>query len=105
MAMLLALIVEDEPDLATIFSEALRTASFETEIIQDGQKALDRLAETVPAVVVLDIHLPSVSGVDILREIRADERLTKTRVMVTTADPSTAQVLEDEADLVLIKPV
>ena len=36
---------------------------------------------------------------------RADGRLSATRVLITTADPSTAQVLEDQADLVLIKPV
>ena len=105
MAIPLALIVEDDVDLATIFSEALKAADFKTEMVQDGQKALDLLAEMVPAVVVLDLHLPSVSGDEILKHIRADERLAKTRVIVATADPNTAQILEDDADLVLIKPI
>ena len=57
-----ALIVEDDIKLATVFAEALRIAEFETEIVLDGQAALNRLAATTPAVVVLDLHLPRVSG-------------------------------------------
>ena len=46
-----ALIIEDEADLATIFSEALRAGGFETEIIQDGAKAVERLKIVEPVVV------------------------------------------------------
>ncbi len=101
----LALIIEDDKDLARIFSEALLQAAFETEIIRDGQAALERLAEVTPVVVVLDLHLPHVSGKKILRQIRADERLAKTRVILATADPRMAQNLRDDADVVLLKPV
>lgn len=101
----LALIIEDDAKLSTIFSEALRMAEFETEIIQDGQIALERLADTIPAVVVLDLHLPHVSGRDILKQIRADERLDQTRVIVATADAVVAESLRDQADLVLVKPI
>ena len=101
----LALIIEDDKDLARIFSEALLQAAFETEIIRDGQAALDRLAEVTPMVVVLDLHLPRVSGEEILRQIRADERLAETRVMIATADSQMAQNLCDDADVVLLKPV
>jgi len=101
----LALIVEDDKKLATIFAEALHAANFETEIIQDGSTALERLAEIVPRIIVLDLHLPFVSGKDILHHIRADTRLSKTRVMLTTADPLMAETLRDVADLVLLKPI
>ena len=100
-----ALIIEDEPDLATIFSEALKAGGFETEMIHDGQEALDRLKEVIPVVVVLDLNLPSVSGPDILKNIRADARLENTKVLVTTADASFAEALGDEPDLVLLKPI
>ena len=100
-----ALIIEDDADLAMIFRGALRQANFETEVVSDGQIALSRLAETVPDVVVLDLHLPSISGDKILHEIRADERLAQTRVIVTTADAVRADELRTEADLVLLKPV
>jgi len=101
----LALIVEDDKKLATIFAEALHAANFETEIIQDGSTALERLAKIVPKIVLLDLHLPFVSGKDILHRIRADTRLTNTRVMLTTADPLMAENLRDVADLVLLKPI
>lgn len=101
----LALIIEDDPKLAHIFSLALQSVQFETEIIQDGEDALNRLAEITPAVVVLDLHLPRVSGRDILRQIRADERLAKTRIMIATADALMAEKLRGEADLVLLKPI
>jgi len=101
----LALIIEDDRKQATIFDQALRMAEFETEIIRDGKAALERLAVTVPALVVLDLHLPYVSGDDILRQIRADERLAKTRVILATADPRMAEHLQEESDLALLKPI
>ena len=53
----LALIVEDDPDAAAIFSEALKAAQFKVEIIATGDRALDRLSVTEPDMVVLDMHL------------------------------------------------
>jgi two-component system sensor histidine kinase EvgS len=105
MSLPLALIIEDDPKLAHIFGEALRAAEFETEIVEDGDSALDRLGVTVPAVVVLDLHLPEVSGETILHQIRADERLAGASVIIATADPHLAETLRNQADLVLIKPI
>lgn len=100
-----ALIIEDDYDASFIFAEALQAAGFETEIIRSGDTALARLAVATPDVVVLDLHLPRAAGTDILRQIRADVRLAGTRVIVATADPRMAETLEDEADLILIKPI
>lgn len=105
MSTRLALIIEDDMDLSTIFSEALKAGGFETEVIRDGNTAVQRLAATTPDVVVLDLHLPRVSGIDILHQIRADARLAETRVVVVTADARMAETLHDRADLVLVKPV
>ena len=101
----LALIIEDDSKLSVIFARSLEQARFDIEVIDDGQVALNRLAETVPAVVILDLHLPGISGDKILRQIRADERLTETRVILTTADALMAQGLRHESDLVLLKPI
>lgn len=100
-----ALIIEDEEDLATIFSEALKAGSFETEIIHDGAIARRRLTEVVPDVVVLDLNLPHVDGNQLLIQIRDDARLEKTRVIVATADSGMANILDREADLILLKPI
>ncbi|MCL4302351.1 MAG: response regulator [Anaerolineae bacterium] len=101
----LVLIIEDDPKLAAIFSAAFQQANYKTEIIQDGQLATQQLANTIPEVVILDLHLPFVSGADILTQIRADPRLAHTHVVVVTADLFRAEALRDQADAVLFKPV
>jgi DNA-binding response OmpR family regulator len=101
----LALIIEDDYDASRIFAEALQAAGFEAEIIRSGDTALALLAVTTPDVVVLDLHLPHAAGTDVLHQIHADLRLAETRVIVATADPRLAETLQDEADLVLIKPI
>jgi DNA-binding response OmpR family regulator len=102
---LLALIVEDDEDAAFIFAQALQDAGFECEVVRTGDEALTRLAGPAPSVVVLDLELPRVSGEDILYQLRADVRLDETCVIVATAYPDLARKLEEEADLVLLKPV
>jgi len=102
----LALVVEDDPDLSTIFASALKSAGFdEIEVINDGGKALARLAEVAPHIVILDLHLPHLSGANALRQIHADRRLIDTRVVICTADAAMANELGKQADLVLLKPV
>ncbi|MBI2331430.1 MAG: response regulator, partial [Chloroflexi bacterium] len=100
-----ALIIEDEADLAEIYTKALQREGFETDTIKDGRKAIERLSTVSPNVILLDLHLPQVGGAAILQAIRSDERLKKTPVIVTTADERQAEELEHKADLVLLKPV
>lgn len=101
----LALIIEDDTEQIPVFAEALRLAEFDIEVIQEGGTALHRLQQIEPAIVILDLHLPQVSGKEILQQIRADARLEETRVIIATADPSTAEMIHLQADLVLIKPI
>ncbi len=100
-----AMVVEDDLDLAIIFTEAMQAAGFQVETIQNGSQAARRLTQTVPDVVVLDLHLPGMSGKSILKQIRADARLDKACVILATADARLADTFQEEADLVLVKPV
>lgn len=100
----LALIIEDDPQLNAIVSITLQ-ADFEIESCADGNAGLERLKQTTPNVVVLDLNLPGASGKEILQSIRADERLSKTRIILTTADERQAETLREEADIILLKPV
>ena len=101
-----ALVIEDDKDVAELYSRVLESRGFSTEITRTGQAALERLAVTAPAVVLLDLSLPpDISGTDVLRQIRADKRLAETRVIVVTGYPDKAEIVRDEADLVLLKPV
>ena len=101
----LAFVIEDHKDIAEIFATAVEDAGYEVEVIRNGRSALNRLAQAVPDVVLLDLRLPEVEGKDILKSIRADDRFCKTRVLLITAEHQRAEPIRDLADLVLIKPV
>lgn len=80
------LIIEDDLELGRIIKEILELEGFETEIIRDGAQAYAAVASKMPALVVLDMQLPYVSGLDILEHIRADVHLQNMKVLVTTDD-------------------
>ena len=86
------LIIEDEAYLADIYALALQAVEFETDVASDGDMALSKLAEVIPDLVLLDLHLPRVAGRDILKYIRSDERLKDLKVILTTADALVAEV-------------
>ena len=100
-----ALIVEDDIRLADIFTVVLQAAAYETTTATDGQMALDYLARNIPDLVVLDLHLPYASGMEILRYIRSQKRLALVPVILATADVRMADMLRGDADLVLLKPI
>ncbi len=101
----LAIVIEDDPIQADVFANALKMAKFETEVIMDGAEAKLRLTEVKPTIIVLDLHLPSVSGKEILEYIRSTDHLLATPVFLTTADGSLAALLNDSATLTLLKPI
>ncbi len=101
---ILALVIEDDFDASVIFAKALEVLGLKTEVIDSGDKALERLKVVVPDLILLDLHLPEVLGTSILRTIRADKRFSETLVIIATADPRSADLVQDLADLVLIKP-
>lgn len=82
----------------------MERAGFEVEQIQDGRTALERLAAITPALILLDLHLPHISGEQLLEAIRAEERLAKTWVILATADLPRIESLKNKADFILTKP-
>jgi two-component system, cell cycle response regulator DivK len=102
----LALIIEDDEDLANIFSEALRSGGFEVEHIADGRLAQQRLKNgNAPFIILLDMHLPYISGADLLTIIKGDEKFSKTMTLITTADALMGNMYRDQVDFVLVKPI
>lgn len=102
----LALIIEDDEDLANIFAEALRGVGYNVELAVDGRAAQERLRNDIPPfLILLDMHLPHISGADLLAEIKQDERFAKTTIILTTADARMGETYGDQADFVLIKPI
>lgn len=98
------LIIEDDPKLNEIMSITLQS-DFEIETCIDGKEGMNRLSETTPHIIVLDLNLPGASGREILTFIRTHERFSKTRVILTTADERQAEMMTDEVEIVLLKPV
>ena len=100
----LVLIIEDDPAQNQIFNLSLRN-EFAVETFLDGDFAAARLEEVVPTLVLLDLNLPGKSGRELLAQIRGDKRLAATRIILTTADEQQADMIEKDADLVLLKPI
>lgn len=101
----LAMVIEDYPDTAFIFQQALEMAGYETKVFSDGAEAQRMLESTAPALIILDLHIPSIDGAALLKQIRNDPRMAKTRVILATADALLAQRITDQADMVLLKPI
>lgn len=101
----LAFIIEDERDLASGYAVALKEAGFEPRVFLDGSSALEALATAIPAFILIDLNLPGISGEEVLRRVRVDKRLVGVKLAIVSADSTWAAYLENEADIVLTKPV
>ena len=100
------LVVDDDEDSRTLLSTALGNEGYRIETAASGELALAALSsmpEGEPALVVLDVMMPDMSGLDVLRILRSTGRLPQTRVLVLSATPELAQGLG--ARQVVRKPV
>ena len=98
-------IIEDNDSLSDIFTQAMKVAGFEIRTAANGLEAFDKLAELEPAVIILDLYLPGVSGDKILAYIRNEPRLQNSKIILTTFDSLMAEKFRDQCDFVLLKPV
>ena len=103
MSLPLALILEDDPKLAELYETVLKQCRYDTRIIESGQEAQQSLKKIVPSLILLDIHLPYVSGMEILEQIQASDDFKTTTVIVMTADLYTVKELTGHVEHVLLK--
>lgn len=101
----IALIVEDDTKLADIFSSAVTAAGFQTVVVADGRSATEALQAHTPALILLDLHLPDISGSEVLTAIQKEPRLEDSIVILATADAWLAETLRAQVDFVLMKPI
>ncbi len=78
------LIIEDDPIVAHIYRTRLEKEGYEVEIASDGQSGFYRIHEVRPDAVMLDLMLPKMNGVDILRKIRAQKEFQQIPIIVFT---------------------
>lgn len=98
-----AVIIEDDPKLSMIYQITLEQAGYRTALDINGNNYRSLLDSAKPDLIILDIHLPFASGVDILNEIR--DKFSDTIIAITTADFVKAKTMQGTADHILIKPV
>lgn len=79
------LIVEDEPDIARLVALNLEAEGFECQVSGRGDEALDLAFRTRPDLVVLDVMLPGVDGVEVCRQLRKDPRTAAAGIIMLTA--------------------
>jgi two-component system phosphate regulon response regulator PhoB len=79
------LVVDDERDLLSLLDFNLRAAGFETILATTGQEALSHLRRRVPDLVLLDVMLPDLSGIEVCRTIKGDPRTRSVPVVMLTA--------------------
>ncbi len=83
------LLVEDEPVTAQVFSRTLQKHGHQVRVAADGNRALHALRDDVPDLVVLDLGLPTVPGLEVLRRIRESVR-PDLPVLVVSGAPARA---------------
>ncbi len=98
------LICDDEPSLRELIRISL-DGPYEFVEADDGEQSLELVRSVRPDVVILDMMMPRRSGLEVLSEMRQEENLADTRVIVLTAQPGTReQALRAGADIVMVKP-
>jgi len=98
------LIVEDDEDIAQVLQRSLRLEGYETRIAADGEAALGAANDFVPDLVVLDLGLPKIDGMDVARRLRAADDVPILMLTARDALESRVEGLDAGADDYLVKP-
>ena len=102
------LLLEDDPDLAELYSVVLHDAGYAVEVARNGHEGLDVLRRASPDLIVSDIMMPEMDGLAFLREVRADAALRFLPVIMLTSRANIEDVVEGfaiGADDYIPKPV
>src|SRR5689334_19848865 len=86
------LVVDDEPHLLRLVQFRLEREGYDVVTASDGQSALDSVFEHRPDVCLLDVVMPRRSGLEVLQELRADERSAALKVIMLTARATDADI-------------
>ena len=102
------MIIEDEEDAAELFAEMMRISGYHVVKTSKSAPAIAMMTTEKPDVILLDIMMPEISGLDILRQMRRDPALANIPVIVVTAKGMPADIkngMEAGASTYLTKPV
>jgi CheY-like chemotaxis protein len=78
------LIVEDDPGMSCMYQRAFELAGEEVDLASDGEAGLVKIRETLPELVLLDIIMPKMNGIDVLTKIKSDPKTGNIPVVMLT---------------------
>lgn len=106
MTKLHAVVVDDDRNLGITFKTVLELCGFQVEYISESQDAMEKIIAIQPALVMLDLQMPHVSGREILQQIRNHELLSNCKVIMLTANSYALrdEIINELADIILLKP-
>jgi CheY-like chemotaxis protein len=100
------LLIDDDNDSLEIFRQTLEWAGLEVRTARGGREGLRLAASDPPGVAFIDLHMPDMDGVEVLRKLRADPRTQKVAAVALTGLPELLDEVSDvQFDWVLTKPV
>ena len=100
------LIIDDEPDFALLFKKRLEADGYEVIIASNGSEGLKKIKAESPDVILLDILMPEKDGYTMLQEMKSDESISRTPVIIVTAKPYMQDLFAIEGiHDYLIKPI
>ena len=79
------LVVEDNELNLKLFCDLLRAHGYEAEPVRDGREAIERARAFAPELVIMDIQMPHISGLELIEQMKADEELRSIPIMAVTA--------------------
>jgi DNA-binding response OmpR family regulator len=101
------LVVDDDPDTRELVAVCLRSLGATIELVESAESALDVAKEIDPDLVIVDLRLPGISGLELIRELTSDAVTARARVLVLTGDgdrTSPVECLAAGADDYVPKP-
>jgi len=99
------IIVEDDITLGQTFADVFRLNDHEVDVIVDGLGAVEQIRQAIPNLLILDMHLPHVDGLEILKQLRALPELADLKIAVVSADAAMVNTSNAMADAALLKPI
>lgn len=88
------LVVDDDPVIRVLIEEYLSNQGYEVMVVADGSECLDTLSDFQPDILVLDLIMPELNGVDVLKSVRANPNTEKLPVLMLSANTDTEAVTD-----------
>ncbi len=102
------LVVDDEAPISSYLERKLSKLGYEVMLAKDGEEALEKTKQFVPDLILLDVKLPKINGVEVCRRLKSDGEFANVRIVMLSARAQAEEIeagLSAGADKYLCKPV